>query len=214
MSQLACPLCGRFVNLKGFDPSNFELDIYAVNRVGLGRGRGWAVSEIFSVLGDSAITAPIAERCRVILGLIEGKKVLSGGEASVLRAEVDKWKNEALRARRSGEDLFAKLVELEEQAMFWKKEASRPRMDREEHLAQLAGLEDKGRMWRNEVVRLRAEVGRLKSKGRARDGSEDGDEEGMLAMEEMNEILERINASANADFEYLSDAVDFLLEAG
>ena len=211
MSQLACPLCGRFVSLKGFDPSKFELDIYAVNRVGLGRGRGWAVSEIFSVLGDSAITAPIAERCRVILGLIEGKKVLSGGEASVLMAEVDKWKNEALRERRSREDLFAKLVDLEEQVMFWKKEASRPRMDREEHLAQLAGLEDNGRMWRNEAERLRAEVGRLKSEV---NGRGDGDDEAMLVKGEMQDILDWINASANADFEYLSDAVGFLLEAG
>jgi hypothetical protein len=211
MSQLACPLCGRFVNLKGFDPSNFELDIYAVNRVGLGRGRGWAVSEIFSVLGDSAITAPIAERCRVILGLIEGKKVLSGGEASVLMVEVDRWKDEALRGRRSCEDLFAKLVELEEQAMFWKKEASIYRRDGEEHIAQLAGLEDDGRKWRNEVVRLGAEVDRLKSEVNGRDG---GDEEAMLVKGEMQEILDRINASANADFEYLSDAVEFLLEAG
>ncbi|GAI63515.1 unnamed protein product, partial [marine sediment metagenome] len=99
-------------------------DIYAVNRTGLGRGRGFAVSEIFSVLGESAITTPIAERCRVILGLIEGKKILSAGEASVLMAEVDRWKDEARRERRSSEDLFAKLVDLEEQAMSWKKEAS------------------------------------------------------------------------------------------
>jgi hypothetical protein len=31
-------------------------------------------------------------------------------------------------------------------------------------------------------------------------------------MEEMDEILDRINESANEDFEYLSEAVDFLLE--
>ena len=53
MSQLACPLCGRFVSLNGFDPSNFESDIYAVNRTGLGRSRGFAVSESFSVLGGA-----------------------------------------------------------------------------------------------------------------------------------------------------------------
>jgi len=209
MSQLACPLCGRFVSLNGFDPSNFESDIYAVNRTGLGRGRGFAVSEAFSVLGESAITTPIAERCRIILGLIEGRKILSGGEASVLMAEVDRRKDEAMRERRSSEDLFAKLVELEEQAMFWKKEASRSRMEREEHVAQLAGLEDEGRKWRIEAARLRAEVDRLKSEVNGRD-----EEEEMLAMEEMQEILDRINASANSDFEYLSDAVDFLLEAG
>jgi hypothetical protein len=29
----------RFVNIKGFDPSDFELDIYAMNRVGVGRAK-------------------------------------------------------------------------------------------------------------------------------------------------------------------------------
>ena len=211
MSQLACPLCGRFVSLNGFDPSNFESDIYAVNRTGLGRGRGFAVSESFSVLGESTITGPIAARCRIILGLIEGREIPLGVEVSAWRAEVDRWKDEAMRERRSSEDLFAKLVELEEQAMSWKKEASRSRREREEHVAQLAGLEDEGGKWRNEAIRLRAEVDRLKSEVNGRD---DDDEDEMLAVEEMQEILDRINASANADFEYLTDAVDFLLEAG
>ena len=211
MSQLACPLCGRFVSLNGFDPSNFESDIYAVNRTGLGRGRGFAVSESFSVLGDLTITGPIALRCRRILGLIEGREIPLGDEVSAWRAEVDRWKDEAMRERRSSEDLFAKLVELEEQAMSWKKEASRSRREREEHVAQLAGLEDEGGKWRNEAIRLRAEVDRLKSEVNGRD---DDDEDEMLAVEEMQEILDRINASANADFEYLTDAVDFLLEAG
>ena len=38
MSQLVCPLCGRFVSLKIFDPSSFESDIFAVDVRGLGRG--------------------------------------------------------------------------------------------------------------------------------------------------------------------------------
>jgi seryl-tRNA synthetase len=95
--------------------------------------------------------------------------------------------------------------------MFWKKEASRSRREREERVAQLAGLEDEARKWRNEAVRLRAEVDRLKPELNGRD---DDDEDEMLAMEEMQEILDRINASANADFEHLSDAVGFLLEGG
>ncbi len=211
MSQLVCPLCGRFVSISRFDPSNFEADIFAVNVRGLGRGRGFAVSETFSVLGEPEITGVIAERCRIILGLIEGKKILVGGEASVLMAEVDRWKVEAMRERRSSEDLFAKLAELEEQAMFWKKEASRSRKQKEEHVAQLAGLEDEARKWRNEAVRLRAEVDRLKPELNGRDADDEGE---LLAMEEMQEILDRINTSANSDFEFLSDAVDFLLEAG
>ena len=117
MSQLACPLCGRYVSLSRFDPSGFEYDIYAVNMVGLGRGKGFAVGPSFSVLNDVTITGAIASRCRIILGLIEGRKIPSGGEMSVLRTEVDRWKDEAMRKRRSSEGLTVKLVEQEEQAM-------------------------------------------------------------------------------------------------
>ena len=213
MSQLVCPLCGRFVSLKIFDPSRFESDIFAVDVRGLGRGRGFAVSEAFSVLGEPEITGVIAERCRIILGLIEGKTILSDGEASVLRAEVERWKGEALREQRSSEDLFAKLAELEEQVMFWKKEASRSRREREEYTARLAGFEDEVRRWRSMVAGLRVEVKRLESELNSGDDDVD-DEAEMLAAGEMQMILERINISANSDFEYLSDAVDFLLEAG
>lgn len=213
MSQLACPLCGRYVSLSRFDPSGFDNDIYAVNMVGLGRGKGFAVGPSFSVLNDVTITGAIASRCRIILGLIEGRKIPSGGEMSVLRAEVDRWKDEATRERRSSEGLTIKLVEQEEQAMFWRKEASSLRRESEEYAARLAGFEDETRKWTNMVAGLRAEVERLESQLNGRDDDVD-DEDEMLAVEEMQMILDRINASANSDFEYLSDAVDFLLEAG
>ena len=205
MSQLACPLCGRFVSLSRFDPSGFDNDIYAVNMVGLGRGKGFAVGTSFSVLNDVTITGAIASRCRIILGLIEGREIPSGDDVSVLTLEIEKWKGEALRERRVREDLHAKLAEFEGHAVFWRNEASRLRTTREDHAAELAGMEDEVRKWRNRVAGLRTEVERLESK---LDDQNDEDEE------EMQEILDRINASANADFEYLSDAVGFLLEGG
>jgi len=215
MSQLACPLCGRFVSLNGFDPSHFESDIYAVNRTGLGRGRGFAVSESFSVLGESTITGPIAERCRIILGLIEGRRVLSGGEASALKVDVERWKVEAMRVRRAREDLFAKLADLEGQGKYWSDKALTLQRALDDYSAKLAHLEDEVRRWRNNATELRGEVERLESELDEGDGDDvEDDEELMLAMEEMQEILDRINASANTDFEYLSDAVGFLLETG
>ncbi len=213
MSQLACPLCGRFVSLSRFDPSGFDNDIYAVNMVGLGRGKGFAVGPSFSVLDDLTIIGAIASRCRTILGLIEGRKIPSGGETSVLRAEVEMWKGEAMRERRSSEDLTVKLVEQEEQAVFWRKEASSLRREKEEFAVQLVGFEDEAKKWRSTVAVLRAEVKRLGSE--LNSGDDDVDDEAEIqAVEEMQEILERINSSANSDFEYLSHAVDFLLEAG
>jgi chromosome segregation ATPase len=181
--------------------------------VGLGRGKGFAVGPSFSVLDDLTITGAIASRCRTILGLIEGRKIPSGSETSVLRAEVEMRKGEAMRERRSSEDLTVKLVEQEEQAVFWRKEASSLRREREEFAVQLAGFEDEAKKWRSTVAVLRAEVKRLGSE--LNSGDDDVDDEAEIqAVEEMQEILERINSSANSDFEYLSHAVDFLLEAG
>jgi hypothetical protein len=181
--------------------------------VGLGRGKGFAVGPSFSVLDDVTVTGAIASRCHIILGLIEGRKIPSGGETSVLKTKVEMWKGEAMRERKSGEDLTIKLVEQEEQAMFWRKEASNFRREREEYAARLAGFEDEARKWTDTVVELRSEVERLGFELNGRDDDVDDDAD-MQAEEEMQEILERINASANSDFKYLSDAVNFLLEAG
>jgi hypothetical protein len=61
---------------------------------------------------------------------------------------------------------------------------------------------------------LENEVRRLKSRISELDQLEEENEEEMLALEEMEEILDMINSSANTDFEYLIDAVGFLLEGG
>ena len=216
MSHLVCPLCGRFASLRHFDPSHFEPDIFAVQVTGLGRGRGFATSQTFSVLGEKAITDPIAKRCHVILGLIEGRRVLSGHEESALRAEAERWRREALRERKAGEDLLARLADMEGLTMLWRSEASRLRGVEEERAAELAILEEEVSRWKQAVPKLRAEVNRLRIQ--LADAEEDEDdydeEEETLAVEEMQQILDRINASANSDFEYLSDAVDFLLEGG
>ncbi len=214
LSQLACPLCGRFVSLNGFDPSDFESDIYAVNRTGLGRGRGFDVGPRFSVLGDVTITGPIASRCRIILGLIEGRETPSSVDVSVLTLEIEKWKGEALRMRADVGDLHAKMAELEGTASYWRRETWTLQGIRNENEAQLASHEEMSEHWRRRSANLENEVRRLKSRISELDQLEEENEEEMLAMEEMDEILDMINTSANTDFEYLIDAVEFLLEGG
>jgi hypothetical protein len=61
---------------------------------------------------------------------------------------------------------------------------------------------------------LENEVRSLKSRISELNQLEEENEEEMLASEEMAEILDMINSSANTDFEYLIDAVGFLLEGG
>ncbi len=52
MSHVICPLCGRSVAADHYDPSEFDDDIMGQRFAGKGRGKGFEVSEKFSVLGD------------------------------------------------------------------------------------------------------------------------------------------------------------------
>ena len=192
------------VSLNGFDPSNFESDIYAVNRTGLGRGRGFAVSESFSVLGESTITGPIATRCRIILGLIEGREIPSGDEVSILTMEFERWKGEALREHRDKEEVFAQLADVESQAIFLKNDVLTLRKMLNENGAELAGLEDEVNRWRHMVIGLQEENRRLESLLHSED---DLDEE-----DDMQVLLDMINESTNGAFISLSEAIQFLLE--
>ena len=203
MSQLACPLCGRFVSLSRFDPSGFDNDIYAVNMVGLGRGKGFAVGPSFSVLNDVTITGAIASRCRIILGLIEGREVPLGDEVSVLTMEIEKWKGEALREQRDKEEFFAQLADVESQALFWKNEVLTLRKMLNENGAELAGFEDEVNRWRRIVIGLQEENRRLEFLL----SEDDFDEE-----DEMQVLLEMVNESTNGEFLSLSEAIQFLLE--
>ena len=73
MSQLCCPLCGRFASIRFFDPGSFESDIYGVDVRGLGRGKGVEVVSRLSVLDVPEIVAPIRNRCLELIKIIDGK---------------------------------------------------------------------------------------------------------------------------------------------
>ena len=217
MTQLVCPLCGRFVALSIFDPSRFEPDIFAVNVKGLGRGRGFAVSETFSVLGDQEIMGLIADRCREILGLIEGKVVPTSKEVSALKKEVvsieghlSYWMNETLKLRRARKNDEAEMAGMEDQIALWRKETLKLRMAQKKDEAELGGMEDEVSYWRRLAKNLKEEVTQLETTvGELKENATEGE---MLCLEEMDELLEKINTSTNEDFEYLADAIEYLLE--
>lgn len=52
MSHVVCPLCGKSAAIDSYDPSEFEDDVSGQTFRGKGRGKGFEVSEKFSVLGD------------------------------------------------------------------------------------------------------------------------------------------------------------------
>ena len=115
MTQLVCPLCGRFVGLEYFDPRHFEDDIYAVEVRGLGRGRGFEVVSRESVLDDDRITGLIADRCHRILGLIEGEGGLPTGEVDSLKATLESWIKYARRLEVENKTLREENEELSEE---------------------------------------------------------------------------------------------------
>ncbi len=83
MSHLVCPLCGKSSSLRNFDPSGFDLDIYGQDVVGLGRGRGFAVTGKSSLL-HSEITGIIKQRLLDLLLMLCENGLLSRSELEKL----------------------------------------------------------------------------------------------------------------------------------
>jgi len=72
ISQWQCPLCGKFVSIRHYDPSDFEDDILLVQIRGLGRGKGFEVTKKYSLLdGDNPeLLDLISDRVAVIYDLL------------------------------------------------------------------------------------------------------------------------------------------------
>ena len=56
-NQFQCPLCGRSVSIRKFDPTNFVDDVIGIRFVGLGYGLGFGVADKGSILdsGDPVL---------------------------------------------------------------------------------------------------------------------------------------------------------------
>ena len=72
MSQLICPICGKFNSVRFYDPSNFEEDIQLVQVRGLGRGKGVEITEKYSLLdgSDPELLDLISDRVAIIYKLL------------------------------------------------------------------------------------------------------------------------------------------------
>ena len=126
MSHLKCPLCGRGVALSHFDPSDYDLDVYAFSVRGLGRGRGFEKTEEFSILNsDSETMALIKNRILELSKLFIDHNQLA--ETEVLRAlNIVTVPPEILEKRdRIIEDFTEKTVDLQGEISVLKKNLSR-----------------------------------------------------------------------------------------
>lgn len=80
MTQLACPLCGKNTSLNSYDPSQFDLDIYEVEMMGLGRGKGFRVVGKHSLLGEPETLAPLRERLLDLVELLHRRNIIDDAE--------------------------------------------------------------------------------------------------------------------------------------
>jgi hypothetical protein len=203
------------VSLRFFDPGKFESDIFSVDVRGLGRGKGVEVIDRSSVLNDVEIVGPIRDRCIELLRIIDGKRPLTGKAQLALQKEHDRWKKSAHDIQKLGNDREAQVAGMESELLHWRKDSQKREKLNRDYEAKLANDESIIRSWRNHSDKLAAKVNKLELENKQlRKKIENAAEEEELAIEKMEEILEMINSSANTTFEYLIDAVEFLLEVG
>jgi chromosome segregation ATPase len=251
MVQLICPLCGKFTSIRYFDPGSFEHDVLGVDTVGLGRGRGTRVVAKFSLLDDSQLMRTIRDRCHLLVRIIDGKSPPDQKDLAALKGEVEMWRKRALDRHKEGNDLEAKIADMEGDLRYWQKEAKRlerlnvdsaskvaacaraeakvadlgsnlrswyneaQRLERlnRDHEAKIANDETVIKRWSSHSTDLNLRINHLSAENEGlKQSLESKEDEVDLAHEEMEEILEIINSSANTGFEYLVDAVEFLLE--
>ena len=111
MSQVNCPVCGKYTPESSFLKPKEILDIRGVYMRGLGRGRGFEVTDRYSLMNDKQLTAVIANRCRRTLKLIDGSLNLSND--AILRNR-DEWIRHGEGLKVQYDSLLNRVKEVEE----------------------------------------------------------------------------------------------------
>ncbi len=72
MSLWICPICGKQVSIRHYDPTDFEDDISIILKRGLGRGMGFEVVDRYSLLdgSDPDLLNLISDRIAIIYDLL------------------------------------------------------------------------------------------------------------------------------------------------
>ena len=82
MSFVVCPLCGRMVSLRTFNPQSLDLNVYVQDVKGLGRGRGFKVVGRGSALDRPSVTGPIKGRLLDLSLMLYNEGLLSKEEVA------------------------------------------------------------------------------------------------------------------------------------
>ena len=110
MTSVSCPLCGKYTSITSFDPGSLDDDIYAVSFRGLGRGRGFKVTEKRSLLdsleSEETVSA-IADRTLQIAKFLRDEGTISDKE--IIKAV---GLNSLLTSEKLAENLVSKIGEV------------------------------------------------------------------------------------------------------
>lgn len=80
MSHISCIVCGLQKPLSSLDLENLDLDIYLIQKKGLGRGKGWEDLWRESVLGDDVYTPVFKERILEVLKFFLSEEIIKEEE--------------------------------------------------------------------------------------------------------------------------------------
>jgi len=94
----------------------------------------------------------IRDRCHLLVGIIDGKSPPDPKDLAALKGEVEMWRKRALDRHKEGNDLEAKIADMEGDLRYWQKEAKRLNVD---SASKVANMESSLRQWQNEAGRLR-----------------------------------------------------------
>ena len=179
LTQLACPLCGRFVSLAYFDPSRFDPDIYVVNVTGLGRGRGVKVTGRYSILHPGNITVELVKdrilnlaKVLVDHDCLKPQEVLSSlnikttdpKEILSLKYKIQSLEIELKEAGKERNQLHSKSESLTTVIDRYRTEFHKLKGEIEVLEANLEEVRKERNMWKNETETLEAQIEELEEK--------------------------------------------------
>jgi DNA-binding MarR family transcriptional regulator len=75
-----CPLCGLHHSIKNYDPEDLPLDIEAVLKVGLGRGKGTRVVDRYSLLWDDDVSPKVVKRVLTLCSFFLNQNRITQGD--------------------------------------------------------------------------------------------------------------------------------------
>jgi DNA repair exonuclease SbcCD ATPase subunit len=217
-----CPLCGLHHSIGKYEPDDLPLDILAIERVGLGRGRGTKIVGRHSLLWDDEVSQKIVDRTLTLCKyFLDCKRInLKNIEDSIgIRAEPSYPTVSLKEYNKLLEDTEALKAQLEEERRrsdIEQKKANKLQLELEriliiynKLLEEKEALKSQAEEDRQIINSLKTKINRLENQLNAEKTNnrklirtiEDYDAESLTEDDELDEIIETIENETNNTFD-------------